>query len=32
MNLSYPLNWDKMTSYIGFPAVLKPALGVGWNI
>ncbi len=31
MNLSYPLNWDKITSYIGFPAVLKPALGVGWK-
>jgi len=30
-NLSYPLNWDKIVSYIGFPAVLKPALGVGWR-
>ena len=30
-NLSYPLRWNEITTYIGYPAVLKPALGVGWK-
>jgi len=30
-NLSYPLKWDKIAEYTGFPAVLKPALGAGWR-
>ncbi len=30
-NLEYPLNWEKITEYVGFPAVLKPADGGGWK-
>jgi len=30
-NLDYPLNWDEMFSYIGFPAFFKPFAGGGWK-
>jgi glutathione synthase/RimK-type ligase-like ATP-grasp enzyme len=30
-NLAYPLNWDKIFSYIGFPAYMKPYAGGGWK-
>jgi len=30
-NLIYPLNWDEIFSYIGFPAWLKPFDGGGWK-
>lgn len=30
-NLEYPLNWEAIVDYIGFPAVLKPADGGGWK-
>jgi hypothetical protein len=30
-NLIYPLNWDEIFEYIGFPAFLKPHLGGGWR-
>lgn len=30
-NLEYPLNWDAITEYVGFPAILKPADGGGWK-
>jgi hypothetical protein len=30
-NLTYPLNWDKIFSYIGFPAYMKPYAGGGWK-
>jgi hypothetical protein len=30
-NLEYPLNWEAMIEYIGFPAILKPADGGGWR-
>ena len=30
-NLVYPLNWDEIFSYIGFPAFLKPFSGGGWK-
>jgi glutathione synthase/RimK-type ligase-like ATP-grasp enzyme len=30
-NLEYPLNWDAVFSYIGFPAFLKPHAGGGWK-
>lgn len=30
-NLSYPLNWDEIFAYIGFPAFLKPYSGGGWK-
>lgn len=30
-NLVYPLDWEKICDYIGFPAVLKPAHGYGWR-
>ncbi|MBI2689850.1 MAG: hypothetical protein HYX27_26385 [Acidobacteria bacterium] len=30
-NLAYPLNWDEIFAYIGFPAFLKPHLGGGWK-
>ncbi len=30
-NLVYPLDWDYIVDYIGFPAVLKPADGYGWR-
>ena len=30
-NLAYPLDWDAVFSYLGFPAFLKPAYGGGWR-
>ena len=30
-NLQYPLNWDEVFSYVGFPAFLKPHAGGGWK-
>src|SRR5262249_12844347 len=30
-NLKYPLNWDEVFAYIGFPAFLKPHNGGGWK-
>ena len=30
-NLIYPLNWDEVFAYIGFPAFLKPYSGGGWK-
>ncbi len=30
-NLMFPLNWDEIFSYIGFPAFLKPFSGGGWK-
>jgi hypothetical protein len=30
-NLMYPLNWDEVFAYIGFPAFLKPHDGGGWR-
>ena len=30
-NLEYPLNWDEIFSFIGFPAFLKPHSGGGWK-
>lgn len=30
-NLEYPLNWDAIFEYIGFPAFLKPHDGGGWR-
>ncbi len=30
-NLEYPLSWDAILEYIGFPAILKPADGGGWR-
>ena len=30
-NLDYPLNWDEIFDYIGFPAFLKPHAGGGWK-
>jgi hypothetical protein len=30
-NLEYPLDWDGVFSYIGFPAFLKPHSGGGWK-
>ncbi len=30
-NLAYPLDWDSMFSYIGFPAYMKPFAGGGWK-
>lgn len=30
-NLAYPLDWESIKSYIGFPAVLKPYDGYGWR-
>lgn len=30
-NLAYPLNWDEVYEYIGFPAFLKPYSGGGWK-
>jgi glutathione synthase/RimK-type ligase-like ATP-grasp enzyme len=30
-NLIYPLNWQEIFDYIGFPAFLKPHLGGGWK-
>jgi glutathione synthase/RimK-type ligase-like ATP-grasp enzyme len=30
-NLIYPLNWEEIFDYIGFPAFLKPHNGGGWK-
>ena len=30
-NLAYPLDWDGITKYIGFPAYMKPHAGGGWK-
>ena len=30
-NLEYPLNWDEIFDYVGFPAFLKPHDGGGWK-
>jgi len=30
-NLQYPLNWEDVFEYIGFPAFLKPFDGGGWK-
>jgi hypothetical protein len=30
-NLEYPLSWDEIFGYVGFPAWLKPHSGGGWK-
>lgn len=30
-NLKFPLNWDEIFDYVGFPAFLKPFDGGGWR-
>ena len=30
-NLAYPLDWDGIFEYIGFPAYMKPHAGGGWK-
>jgi hypothetical protein len=30
-NLKYPLNWDGLTDWISWPAILKPHWGGGWK-
>lgn len=30
-NLIYPLNWEEIFNYVGFPAFLKPYSGGGWK-
>src|SRR5579859_1995941 len=30
-NLAFPLNWEEVFAYIGFPAFLKPFSGGGWK-
>jgi glutathione synthase/RimK-type ligase-like ATP-grasp enzyme len=30
-NLQYPLDWDQVFAYVGFPAFLKPFDGGGWK-
>jgi len=30
-NLMFPLNWDEIFEYVGFPAFLKPYAGGGWK-
>jgi len=30
-NLVYPLNWEAMFNYVGFPAYMKPFAGGGWK-
>ena len=30
-NLEYPLKWDRVFEYVGFPAFLKPFDGGGWR-
>jgi glutathione synthase/RimK-type ligase-like ATP-grasp enzyme len=30
-NLIFPLNWDEIFEYVGFPAFLKPYSGGGWK-
>ncbi|HEV7621074.1 MAG TPA: hypothetical protein VGO09_05055, partial [Flavisolibacter sp.] len=30
-NLAYPLNWESIFNYVGFPAYMKPYAGGGWK-
>lgn len=30
-NLQYPLNWEEIFDYMGFPMFMKPHLGGGWR-
>jgi hypothetical protein len=30
-NLRYPLDWNSIAEYVGFPAFLKPFIGGGWK-
>jgi glutathione synthase/RimK-type ligase-like ATP-grasp enzyme len=30
-NLEFPLDWERIMDYVGFPAILKPADGGGWR-
>lgn len=30
-NLAYPLDWDGIFNYVGFPAYMKPFAGGGWK-
>ncbi len=30
-NLAYPMDWDKIFEYVGFPAYMKPHAGGGWK-
>lgn len=30
-NLAYPLNWESIFHYVGFPAYMKPFAGGGWK-
>jgi glutathione synthase/RimK-type ligase-like ATP-grasp enzyme len=30
-NLSYPLDWESIFKYVGFPAYMKPFAGGGWK-
>lgn len=30
-NLEFPLDWDAISHYVGFPAILKPFDGGGWK-
>src|SRR6476660_3837487 len=30
-NLAYPLAWDEIFAYVGFPAYMKPYAGGGWK-
>lgn len=30
-NLAYPMNWESIFSYVGFPAYMKPFSGGGWK-
>jgi len=30
-NLSFPLDWESMFEYVGFPAFMKPFAGGGWK-
>ncbi len=30
-NLTYPLDWDAIFEYVGFPAYMKPFAGGGWK-
>jgi hypothetical protein len=30
-NLAYPLDWDSIFNYVGFPAYMKPFEGGGWK-
>ncbi len=30
-NLAYPLDWDSIFNYVGFPAYFKPFAGGGWK-